>query len=281
MKKWIYWGIVFLFACRGPEGPQGPQGPQGPEGPPGPQIIYVLGYVFSNGWSGVEVSFSPVIPIVKINGHTLSLHGCEGSSFFYSDSLPVTHEDSINLNVDYTKDKATASAVIPGKFAITSHDTSQTAYIPLYSNFTVTWSSSVQRSGYWISFWIWYEYETAGGEIKWYEFESDTFITSQSITFPASKLFPPDVDTVLYSWGYFDVYALSEPKLQPGAEGNVKGGGAGFFWGITFGGELYVAIEGTKVKVEKEKITREKLMEKLFEKVKKLDLNYQTLKESF
>mgnify|MGYP000063347897 CR=1 FL=1 len=241
----------------------------------------MFGFIENKGYAEVEVSFSPVIPLVKINNDTLPLRSYYEGIFSYWDFLEVTYGDSINLNVDYTKDTATASVVIPGRFEITSHDTSQIAYIPLYSDFTVKWSSSAQKRGYWVYFWIWYEYVTPQGFLKEYEFECDTFLTSNSITFPSSKLFPPGIFEVIWSDGYFSVYALNGPEIKPGVEGNINGGGTGFFWGITFGGELYVVIQETKTKVEKEKITREKLMKKLFEKVKRLDLNYHTLKESF
>lgn len=260
----------------------GCKGPAGPEGPACPEKIYVMGEVSYRGNADVEVYFSPVIPWVTVNQETLDLYMFYGADIWYRDSISINPGDSLHLKVDWTKGVATASSWVPGSFEVTSHDTSQMVYIPVDSAFTVTWSTSNHADFYRVDFYIGYEYIDTLGNYRWFYLEKDTCVTSTSITFPASQLFPGDLDSVTYaySWGDFDIWAMNGPMLEPGSEGNVKGDGSGFFWCESYGGDLDIQIEGTKAKAKREEPTKEELMKKWFEKAKATNPNYEALREA-
>ncbi len=261
------------------------KGPTGPRGPAGAERIYVLGQVDSKSQAWVTVYFPPVIPWVTINQDTLSMwedridptYDYYGTVFI-ADSVSVSAGDLANLKVDYTEGIAIASAGVPGNFDIISPDTSQTAQIPVNSSFTVTWSTSSHADFYPVYFHLNYSYYDTSGNYGYFNLYVDTSITSTSITFPASRLFPGDIDSIRYSGGYFGVSAMSGPEVKPGARGNVTGDGSGFFWGRNYGVEIYVAVQGTKTKAAK-KPPKEELTNKLFEKIREMDPNYQLLKE--
>lgn len=103
-------------------------------------------------------------------------------------------------------------------------------------------------------------------------------MTSISITFLASRLFPGDVDPIRHSWGYFDLSAMSGPKLEPGAQGDVIGDRSGFFGGTNYGGDLDVSAEGTETQADR-RPSKKRTDKKLLKKTKEMDPNYQLLKE--
>jgi len=287
MKKLLTLAIpLLLLVFVGCKGPEGPEGPTGPEGPAGPEKVYVLGKVENTGNVYVEVYFSPVIPWVTVNQETLDVYRYEGlyegyywdEYNYYTDSISVSTGDSIHLKVDYTRGIATASSRVPGGFEITSHDTSQTAYISVGSDLTVSWSTSIYADFYRVYFWLYYDYYDTLGDYRRVYFHKDTCVTSTSIIFPASQLFPADLDSVRWSTGgHFLIWAMNGPILEPGSEGNVTGDGSGFFWGKSYCG-LDIEIEGTKAKAKREP-SKEELMKKWFEKAKAMDPDYQVLRQ--
>lgn len=284
MKKLLIIVPFLLFlGCKGQQGPQGPAGADGTDGTDGAAGggTYVYGEVANTGEVFVGVYFSPMIPWVTVNQETLNVTGSMmGLLTDYADSISISSGDSVYLKV-YTDGVATASARVPGSFEITSHDTSQTAYITQGSDFTVSWSSADYCDFYRVYFRIYYSYYDTLGNNEDFSLHVDTCVIATSITFPASRLFPADVDSITHSWGdNFDVYAMNGPKLEPGSKGNVIGNGTGFFWGSAYSGRLDIAVEETKCKAKKE-LSREELRHRWFEKAKAIDPNYQALKEEF
>ena len=283
MKKLlIIVSLLAVIGCKGQQGPQGPAGADGTDGTDGADGggTYIYGEVDNTGKVGVLVLFSSVIPWVTVNQETLNVDYCDGLGTEYEDSISVSNGDSLHLKV-YTDGIATASARVPGSFEITSHDTSQTVYIPKDSALTVSWSSANYCDFYRVDFYFSYGYYDTLGDYTGFHLRVDTCVTSTSITFPASRLFPAYVDSIDNSWGSdFDVQAMNGPKLEPGSKGNVIGNGSGFFWGSADGGDLDIRVEGAKGKAQKE-ISREELRHRWFEKAKAIDPNYQALKEEF
>jgi len=267
--------LLVFIGCKGTQGPAGPQGPADSE------KIYVLGEVMNTGSVYVVVYFSTVIPWVTVNQVTLDLYEPYGLFNRYQDSILISTGDSIHLRVDNTTGIATASSKVPGAFEITSHDTSKMVRIPVGSDFTVSWSTSSYADFYRVDFYIDYEYRDTLGEYRVFNFSKDTCVTSTSITFPASQLFPADLVslTYVYSYGDFDVWAMNGPVLEPGSKGNVKGNGIGFFWGTSYGGDLDIRIRGTKEKARKE-LSKRELVKKWFEKARMIDTNYKALREA-
>lgn len=277
MKKLLT--LVILSVLLAFIGCNGTQGPARPQGPANSEKIYVWGYVTSTGDTYVGVGLLPVVPWVTVNQETLDIDNLDGGWVEYEDSILVSPGDSLYLKVDYTIGIATASSRVPGVFEITSHDTSWMVRIPVRSDFTVSWSTSSYADFYLVEFYIDYEYRNTLGEYRSFNFSKDTCVTSTSITFPASQLFPADLVSITYSYGYFDVWAINGPILEPGSEGNVTGDGSGFFLGSSYGGGLDILIEGAKEKARKELSQRE-LMKKLLEKARKIGPNYEALREA-
>lgn len=271
--------MILILSCRGPRGPEGPQGPQGPEGPTN---IYVMSFLFSSIDTSIAeayVSFSPSIPNVKINNINIPFWEVWRNTFyFYKRGITTILPGSdANLEVTYIKadnsqGEANASVKVPGIFAITSHDTSQPVSIPLGSSFTVTWSSSQNANFYFVSFYLEYMYVDTAGEDKYFYCEKDTMITQNFIIFPSSFLFPNlnEIDSIMWSWGWFEVDAVSGPQIKEGEKGNVTGDGFGFFWGIIYGGVLGLYVEGGKFISRKETQSYEKLKEFLKNKAEKI-----------
>jgi hypothetical protein len=283
MKKLlIIVSLLAVIGCKGQQGPQGPAGADGTDGTDGAAGggTYVYGEAMNTGEVYVIVYFSPVIPWVAVNQETLNVvESMMGLLTDYKDSISISIGDSVHLKV-YTDGIATASARVPGSFGITSHDTSLIADIPKGSDFTVSWSSADYCDFYRVHLSLHYGYsDTLGNDGSFY-FRMDTCVTSTSITFLASQLFPADVDSVTHSGGGFNVWAMNGPILEPGSKGNVTGNGSGFFWGSADGGHLDIRVEGTKGKAQKE-LSREELRHRWFEKAKAIDPNYQALKEEF
>lgn len=166
--------LIVLFGCRGSEGPQGPAGPAGAE------KVYVLGSVLNTGGTYVEVFSSPVIPWVTVNQDTLSgayWYGYPPSIHYYS-SISVNPGDSLYLKVNYSRGIATASSRLPGSFEITSHDTSQVAYIPVNSDLEVSWSSSTYADFYRAYLYFSYSGIDTSGQWQGYSFSTDTSVIS-------------------------------------------------------------------------------------------------------
>lgn len=273
MKKLLIPAILLaILGCKGQQGPAGEQGADGGGN-------YIYGEVDNTGEVFVGVYFSPVIPWVTVNQETLDVDYCDGLFTQYEDSISISSGDSLYLKVDCTDGIATAEARVPGDFEITSHDTSQIVYIPKDSDFTVSWSSA-DCDFYRVYFWLDCGYYDTLGNHKYFYLDIDTCVTSTSVTFPASRLFPAYVDSITSGNGNFGVYAMNGPKLEPGSKGNVTGNGSGFFWGSAHGGDLNIRVEGSKCKAGKER-AREELRKRWFDKAKAIDPEYQRLKEEF
>jgi hypothetical protein len=291
MKKLSVALILMMFAFFACEGKKGPAGPQGPTGPAGTSKIYVSGECYETGEVVVLIEFSPEIPRVTVNQDTLpivdySYSDWEGVGFTFDGHIPVSVGGSANLKAVYSKGVATASVKVPGNFHITSPDTSHAAQIHVGLPFTVSWSASANADFYWVDFELGYSYYDTSGHYKSFYIDRGVSKTSTSITFPASELFPSDIDYLYDSCGcnggYFDVQAMNGPKIESGSEGNVTGDGIGFFWASFYGGSLEIEIEGTayssSLKARKG-TSREEVIKRHIEKAKELDPNYQALKK--
>ena len=261
MKKGCIVMLAVLFGC---------QGKQGPQGPAGTEKMQITGVIDDNGTVSVWVGDSPVIPSVSVNDKNIDLDGTEGIWNWYEGDVSVSAGDTAYLKVDNTNGVATALVRIPGSFGITSPDTSDIYYIPVNSNLTVNWSASNHANFYHIYFYLHYSYYDTSDTYRDFSFDKDTSVTSNSITFSASRLFPADFDSISsYSYGYFDIYAYNGPKLEVGSQGNVTGDGIGFFHGTENGGRLYIRIEGTKGRAGS-RVSREELRKKWLEKAKSI-----------
>ena len=274
--------ILLTVLVSGCEGLKGPEGPAGPPGPEGKTLVYVVGGVESptewdsTGDAYVIVLNSPTIADVKINNIPIPFRGI----FEYAnDNFPIRANDSAKLVVSFTKldntpGTARSNIKLPGNFAITSHDTSDTAVVRIQFNqpLTFTWSSSAGVEFYQIYFYLSYSYIDTAGNWRSYYFSIDSSIINTSITFPKSQLFPNanQIGTIHYSYGYFYISAMKGP-YQAGQHGNVTGDGIGFFYGNTFGNELLVKIQGTFSKTTKNEIpcnTFEEFLRKKAEELK-------------
>jgi len=187
----------------------------------------------------------------------------------------VDFGDPVNLKVDYTKGVATASIWVPGDFGIISPDTSQIAYIPVDSSFTVIRSTSNHCDFYLLHFSPYYWFYDTSGDYRYFDLYVGTAVTTTSITFPARRLFPTDLARVdKYSHGHFVLSTRSGPRIEPGAAGNITGDGSGSFWITSYSPDLEVAVQGTERKSADEP-PRKELTEKFFEKAKEMGANYQ------
>jgi len=276
--------IAILIAIMGCRGEQGPQGPPAPESPP----ICVFGFVYgptgSDTTSSVGINvylkeFLPEIPLTKINDIEIPAGCFGGNSFCYSEyDLAVNPGDSANLTIGFTKVDGSpgtvwAKGVLPGKFAITSHDTASEDTIMKGDSVTVTWAPSSGASYYFIDFYFYYHYIDTSGNDESFSYSMDTTLTDTSITFPASMLFPnlAEIDSVRYGYGHFDIEAIHGPVLEGGSEGNVSGDGLGFYLLETEGGDLQLTVAGSLLLVQRgenpkeriRKILKEKAMERL------------------
>ena len=242
-----------------------------------PDKIYVSGEVLNTGEASILVSFAPVVPLVTVNQETLAfncfLYHPYIQGLWYSGVISESAGDSVHLKVNYTRGIATASSRIPENFEIISHDTSQITYIAMDSSLSVSWSAANYAAYYRILFELSFSYEDTLGNYLQVITRKDTSITSTSIIFSMSQLFPVDVDSITVSWGSFEVRAMNGPRLEPGFEGNVEGDGSGFFWCRTYGGHLEFRIEGTK-KAARKRLSEKELSMKWFERARMMDQEY-------
>ncbi|HEX7321185.1 MAG TPA: hypothetical protein VF399_12625 [bacterium] len=175
------------------------------------------------------------IPLVTLNDDTvhipLDMYYVGVTSFDYNGEAPwLSTGAECRFKADYGEGSGEAKDTIPAEFQISSPDP---GYILTQgSNLSIAWGSSNGAQWYWLYVDISYYYMDNSGGFDDFDLELDTIIEGTSFTLPASRLFPSDVDTVLYGSGYVDIEAYSGPKIVAGEEGNIKGSAVGFFWGI-------------------------------------------------
>jgi len=237
---------VFLTSCEGPEGPQGPA-----ESSP-----YITGAVSwpwsdSTAYASVEVSESPAIPGVTINGIA-----CKRDNFmsadkfrFLNSDLSILPGDSVYLRVVYTKLDGTpgvakADIVMPGFFEIAEPDTSFTT-IEVGDGFTANWTESSGADVYSVDFSISYNYYDTLGVYKGFRSRFfDSLLVDTTITFEPETLFPNavEIDSITYGSGSFSVRAM-HGFTQEGPIINIYGDGLGYFYASTYGDGLYLYVE--------------------------------------
>lgn len=278
-------GFVLLALSMGFLGCKGPVGPAGPDGSPGPSFIYVsAGVEGPTAWDTtsnvmVYVYNSPVNPGVEVNGIAIPFQGFQYGSYTFEDwNFPISPGDTAGLVVTYTKvgggpGTAQGSAVLPGQFAIASHDTSILVNIAHGTGLTVMWTSSGGADAYMVDLYLDYDYIDTLGFSKSFYCDIDTFVTNTFIVFGPSELFPNEgeINFITSSWGYFDVSAITGP-YQEGMDGNVTGDGVGLFYGYQYGGGLNIGASSPSNLATKKEEPRNRLQELIEERARKLNL---------
>ncbi|TET47591.1 hypothetical protein E3J62_00980 [candidate division TA06 bacterium] len=228
----------------------GCRGPVGPEGPAGTLPIYVLAYLESpflwDTTSDVRVDVLNVsgIPAVYVNDIKIPYDMYRASYRFFDPDFPISAGDSARLRIEHTKADGSpgisqASIKLPGRFAITSHDTSGIDTIPFGSDLIVTWSSSDGADAYRAYGDFFCAYLDTSGAVQQHDYRLCTLFVDTSLTFLSSVLFPDttEVDSVTIARGGFYVSGMSGP-WQGGEAGNITGDGIGIFRGWTDGGQF-------------------------------------------
>ncbi len=259
-------------------------GPEGPTGPPGPSVCFVHGFVrgptvwTSSSLAYVTVMNTPTIPSVELNDIPVTFLGIGLSpAFEFLDfDFPISPGDPAILRVSYVKDDGSPAAAhanirLPGEFEIVSHDTSEVVSVPVGSGLTIQWSSSDGADVYWVLLESWYDYIDTTGNRQEYSCTVDTVVTDTSMTFLSSRIFPnaDEIDEVTDSGGWIDLYGVSGP-FEEGDKGNVVGDGIGFFCGVTFGGSIALAVEGSSYSAMDEREFEVRLREFVSDKVQEL-----------
>ena len=259
-------GLILFTGCEGPEGPQGPEGQL---------LIEVYGVVETpSEWdptpdAWIYIQNSPSIPSVKVNNQQIPYRGWYDYGMeFYNSNIDISIGDNANLGVNYSRldgnsGIAQATTILPDTFHIISHNPDETVYISLGDSLEIKWNSSAGALAYEVDIWLDYEYYTLEDTTndstifmvpKYYSIEFyNKLVTDTSIIFTEEELFPENlnIDYIVYSWGGFDVDAISL-NLTEGAMGNVTGDGYGFFFVWANGDYLNIEIAGTKSIVKKE-----------------------------
>ncbi len=187
------------------------------------------------------------IPLITLNDDTVYIAPDEynaGPTYFqYDGETPWLNAGSVcQLKADYGEGSGEAKDTIPGEFQISSPDP---GYILTQgSSLSTTWGSSNGAQWYWLTVDISYDYLDQSGYQHQFDLELDTIIDGISLTLPAARLFPSDVDTILYGGGgYVDIESYSGPKIAAGEEGNITGSAVGFFWGVYAPDAVYFGVE--------------------------------------
>jgi len=180
---------------------------------------------------GYKYNGFKIVPLITVNGDTVPIEFFDYSptDFFYHGPINwVNLGDECKFEVDYDEGEGKATDSLPREFSITSPDTS---YILHKGNsLNITWGSASGADWYWLDVFIDYSYMDTAGNYEYFYFYLDTIMDGTSYTLNASRIFPGDVDTVLWGDGNISVEGVSGPKILPGAEGNIKGDAVGFFW---------------------------------------------------
>ncbi len=210
--------------------------------------------VKSGSISGYKYDGFKIIPVMTINEDTLPLDYVYFSptEFGYEGEITwINIGDECRFKVNYDEGKGEATGTMPGNFKITSPDT--TYVLHKGSKLNINWSSAKSADWYWVNIEISYSYIDTAGDYEYFDLYVDTVVDGTSLTISANRIFPGDVDTVL--WGYGDVLAeaVNGPKLEPGAKGNIKGDAVGFFWCVFDARSVYFGIEQFATRPKKDR----------------------------
>jgi hypothetical protein len=275
MKK----GILFCCFCLVAISIPGCEGPAGPKGSAGQPKFSVYGYVEFTAdtlptQAQVIVSNLSSIPTVKLNQSLITFRSLYGEGSYYWDTLrTITKGNEVQLTVSGDQGVAGAVVRVPQQFRIQSPNPDSTFILLPYSNFTSSWNASGFSNYYYAYFYLNYSYlPSGGGTSKYFYFQVDTILSATSITIPASRLFPADIDSIIGSYGYFSIGAVNGPRLEVGEQGNVTGDGIGFFFGKSYGGNVEISLQnstmtysGTKLKYDLKHEQSEKFYKKFLE----------------
>jgi len=195
-----------------------------------------LGYMSDTLWKycdidGFKVDGFKMIPLVKLNDNVLQPDEFDAAAgyFWFSSEVPWLNLGSeYELKVDYGEGDAHAKVTMPGQFTITRPDS--TYVLPKGSDLSVTWGSSTGAEWYWVYVDGYYYYVNKSGQTRHFDLELDTIMTGTELVLKADRLFPADVDSIIYGNGMADVEANSGPKIEGGSKGNIEGDAVGFFW---------------------------------------------------
>lgn len=251
--------VGFLIACmscnKNPKGPKQTLDAGAPS-------IYLSGFVVtptpwdSTGHAYVRVSKALEVSTVTINGIHIPLLKAGGDSTewkFQHEDFPILAGDSAKLvitctSLDGNHGTAQANIVMPGKFEITSHDTSGFVTFPVDTGLTVTWSSSDGATIYRIRLLLKFNFQDDWGNYLGYTCYIDTFVTDTSASFPSSGLLPEILSErdprVLACHGSFQIFAKSHP-CQEGGGVNLTDDSTGYFYGKSFGGYFRISTRGS------------------------------------
>jgi hypothetical protein len=277
MKK----GILFCCFCFVAFHISGCEGPAGPVGPAAQNKYSVFGQVEFTADTlptnaQVIVSNISSIPTVKLNQSDLRFRSVYSSGSNYWDTLrTITQGDEVQLTISGNQGEAGATVRIPRQFRIQSPDPDSIFILLPHSNFSASWTTSGFSDYYYAYFYLYYSYVPTGGGYKYFSFDIDTILSTTSILIPADKLFPPDFDSLTSNWyneGALNIEAVNGPRPEVGAQGNVTGGGIGFFFGKSDGGYLDIRVQnstttdsGTKLKYDLKREQSEKFYKKYLE----------------
>jgi hypothetical protein len=196
------------------------------------------------------------IPLVTLNDDTVYIAPDEYSagptSFQYNGEAPWLNPGSVcQLKADYGEGSGEAKDTLPAVFRITSPDGNYT--LTQGSNLPIAWGSSNGAQWYWLYVDVAYLYRDQTGGSHDFELELDTIIHGSTFTLPSTRLFPSDVDTIIYGNGYVDIESYSGPEIVAGEEGNIGGSAVGFFWGVYAPDPVYfgVALAGNAVRTDR------------------------------
>jgi hypothetical protein len=274
MKK----GILFCCFCLVAISIPGCEGPAGPAGSAGQPKFSVFGEVEFTAdtlptYASLFVSNISSIPTVKLNQDFIEFRNFYSGRSYYWDTLrTITEGDEVQLTIS-NQSEASATVRIPQQFRIQSPDPDSTFILLPHSHFTSSWTASGFSDYYYAYFYLNYSYlPSGGGTSKYFYFEMDTILSATSITIPASKLFPADIDSIIGSYGYFNIGAVNGPRLEVGEQGNITGDGIGFFFGKSYGGDINISLgitpttdSGPKLKYDLKREQSEKFFKKFLE----------------
>jgi len=181
----------------------------------------------------VTVTGSKLIPVVAISRDTLALMSYDVSGEYLWNStwrgahLGILPDSYCVLHVYQSDGEAhSGRQVLPAQPTIISPDSGAT--LTQNSDFNASWDSVGNIDRYEVNVHLSYTYN------DFQHFLLDTTITlpetSFTLTIPAGRIFPPDVDSVNSGAGSITVTAETGPNLGKELNGNISGNGIGYFW---------------------------------------------------
>lgn len=262
MKKVIlfccfYLVIISILGCEGPAGPEGHSGQM--KYSVLSEVVFTSDTLPTNAY--IIVSNISSIPSVKINQNDIKFRDLYSEGSYYWDTLHnITAGDDVQLNISGNQGEADATVRIPEQFSIQSPDPDSIFLLPPHGDFIASWPVSNFADYYHAYFYLNYTYIPIGEETsEYFHIEIDTIFSTTSFTIPATRLFPPDFDSLSSSWSYgdFRIEAINGPRPEVGAQGNITGDGIGFLFGRSNGGNIEIKVQnsamldsGTKLKYD-------------------------------